>query len=232
MRAPRSVLVTAVLAVLVTVGALVTVMVLRSQRDAQGFGPDPTTPTTTSTDAAEICGKSRCGVLTSTPLGLRTVQLLADENGLNGRLRVLRGESSTVLEMALAGEGVRLTQRSLVCWEGPTNACLVSGAHRGGVAGEVFVDGERGWESPALHLSTAGYVDLMQVTGDKTPDVVVAKQPDCDGTAAECAGTPIVLEVLALDGKSLGCTQPYAALTQLPGWPAVQLSGVALQECD
>lgn len=231
MRAPRSVQVTALLAVLVAVGALVTVWVLRSQRDPQGAGPDTMPAPTTSTDAAEICGESPCEVLTSTPLGLTTVQLLADVNGLNGRLRVLRSGSSTVLEMALAGEGVRLDQRSLVCAKGPTSACLVSGAHRGGVAGEVFVDGERGWESPPLQLSPAGYVDLMQVTGDKTPDVVVATQPDCDGTAAECAGTPVVLEVFGLDGESLGCTQPYAALAQLPGWPAVQLNGIALQPC-
>lgn len=225
MKAPRSVLVTAVLAVLVTVGALVTVMVLRSQRDAQGIGPDRTPTPTTSTDAAEICGTRRCEVLTSAPLGLTTVQLLADVNGRNGRLRVLRGASSTVLEMAAAEMG--LTQQSLVCAKGPISACLVSGAYQGGVAGEVFVDGERGWEFPEPHLSTAGYVDLMQVTGDETPDVVVATQPDCDGSAAECAGAPIVLEVFALDGKSLGCTQPYAALTQLP----VQLDGVALQQC-
>lgn len=232
MRAPRAVVVTAVVAALVTVAALATVTVLRVQRDAANAGPGGTPGPTTTSDAASTCGNRPCEVLTSVPVGATTVELLADTDGRNGRLRVRGSGSTSVLETALAGMRVRLTQKSLVCAKGPTSACLVSGAHNGGVVGEVFVARGRSWQPVERpYFSAAAYVDLMQVTGDNAPEVLVAQHQDCTGSAAECAGAPIVLEVFALDGSSEGCTLQYGALTQLPGWPNVYLRDAELQPC-
>lgn len=223
---------TAVVAALVTAAALVTVVVLRIERDEAAAGPSAAPPTSSSADAAAICGKRPCEVLTSVPVGSTTVELLADSNGRNGRLRILAGETPSVLDTALAGMGVRLTQKSLSCTKGPTSGCLLRGGYDGGVVAEVFQSRGDAWQAAERpYFSTAGYLDMMQITGDGAPEVAVGQTPDCTGSAAECAGTPIVVEVYGLDGSSKGCTFPYGALTQLPGWPDVALDDSDLQEC-
>lgn len=231
--APRPVVATAVVAAVVTVAALAAVAVLRIQRGSATDGPGSAPASASAaSDAAVSCGSRPCGVLTSVPVGGTTVELLADADGRNGRLRVLADGSATVVETALAGMGVRLTQRSLVCAKGPTSACLVRGGHDGGMVGEVFVDRGAAWEAAERpYISSAGYLDLMQVSGDEAPEVAVAQQPDCTGSGPACAGFPIVVELFALNGSSGGCTPPYGALTQLPGWPDVQLRSADLQRC-
>ncbi|MGH3431622.1 MAG: hypothetical protein ACRDQB_02170 [Thermocrispum sp.] len=223
---------TAVMAALVTVAALAAVIVLRMQRDqAEGVrGAAP--PSSSPADAAAACGDRPCEVLTSVPVGSTTVELLADAAGRNGRLRFLADGGTSVQETALAGMGVRLTQRSLSCAKGTTSACLVRGGHDGGVVGEVFVARGGGWEPVEQpYFSSAAFLDLVQVTGNGNAEVAVAQMPDCAGSAAECAGAPIVVEVFGLDGTSEGCTPPYGALTQLPGWPDVDLTDGDLQTC-
>lgn len=224
---------TAVAAALVSVAALVTVTVLRVQRGTAGDEPKLSAPTTTTPDAAATCGDRPCEVLTSVPVGGMTVELLADISGRNGRLRVLGHEEPTVLETALAGMGVKLTQKSLVCFKGPASACVVRGGHDGGMVGEVFVSRGKQWQAAAKpYFSTAGYLDLVQVVGNKSAEVAVAEQPGCDGPAAQCAGSPIVVRVFGLDGDTAGCTPQYASLTQLPGWPDVELTEPLLQKCQ
>lgn len=232
-KAPRAVVVTAIVAALVTAGALVSVYILRIQRGATVDEIAATPTTTTTTDSAATCGTRPCEVLTSVPVGGTTVELLADASGLQGRLRVLGPGSTTVLETALAGMGVKLTQRSLSCRKGRTSVCLVSGGHDGGMAGEVFVAHRNDWQPADLsYFSSVGYLDLIQVSGDSSAEIAVAQQPRCGASAAECAGLPIIVEVFQLDGSTVGCTPEYAALTQLPGWPDVELTDAQLQPCS
>lgn len=231
-RAPRAVVATAVAAALVTVLALGAVALVRFEREKASENAANTPPPTSETDAAAACGSSPCGVLTSLPVGGSTVELLADAAGKNGRLRILGPGSDAVIETALASMGVRLTQRSLACTQGPTSACLVRGGHQGGVVGEVFVARDDNWEpAERPYFSSAGYLDLLQVGGDGSPEVGVAEHPGCAGSAVECAGAAIAVQVFALNGTSAGCTPAYGALTQLPGWPDVELAEADLHEC-
>lgn len=227
--APRPVFVTALVAGLVAVVAFVAVAVMRIQRSdadaADRVGP----PVRSDHDAAATCGKRPCEVLTSVPVGRTTVELLADVDGQNGRLRVRGQQSEVVLETALAGMDVKVTQRSLVCIQGPSSACLVRGRHSGGVAGEVFVGHNGSWTSAEQpYFSDAGYIDLLDVTGDKSPEIGVARQ-HC-GHGSQCGG-PVVVEVYGLNGVSIGCTTEYSSLTLLPEWPDVELHRADLRKC-
>lgn len=227
--APRPVVVTALVAALVAVIAFVAVAVLRFQRSdadaADRVGP----PVRSNRDAAATCGSRPCEVLTSLPVGRTTVELLSDVDGRSGRLRVRGPHSEVVLETALAGMNVKVTQRSLVCIAGPASACLVRGRHENGVAGEVFVGRNGSWTSADQpYFSDAGYIDLLDVTGDKSPEIGVARQHCAHDSG--CGG-PVVVEVYGLDGDPIGCTRDYSSLTQLPGWPDVELHRSDLHKC-
>lgn len=223
---PRAIVVTTVVATLVAVSAFGAVFVLRTQRDDAASAAGPPAPTTT--DAAATCGNRPCEVLTSLPVGRTTVELLADADGGNGRLRILES-SPTVLETALAPMDVTLTQRSLSCQSGPRSGCVVRGGHNGGVVGEVFVNRGGHWRSVERpYFSTAGYLDLVHVAGDYSPEILVA-QHDC-AQGRSCSG-PVVVEVFGLDGSSVGCTRPYDTLSQLPGWPEVDVDHGDLVDC-
>lgn len=231
-RAPRPVVLTVVIALLVTAAALATVVALRGERDTSGdeiaTGPTATSPA----PPAATCGDSPCGVLTSLPVGSTTVELLADEQGENSRLRILGTGSETVLETALGEMGVRVTQRSLVCQDGPTAACLVRGGQAGDVVGEVYADTDGKWEPAGRpYVSNAGYLDLLHVAADRSPEIGIAHHPDCEGSADDCTSAVVVIEVFGLDGASLGCTRRYGSLTQLPGWPDVGLTDDDLRSC-
>ncbi|MQA61705.1 MAG: hypothetical protein GEU86_09455 [Actinophytocola sp.] len=231
-RAPRPVVLTVVVALLATAAALATVVALRSERDTSGDEIATEPNATSAAPPAATCGGSPCGVLTSLPVGSATVELLADEHGENSRLRILGTGSETVLETALSEMGVRVTQRSLVCQDGPTAACLVRGGRAGGVIGEVFADTDGKWEpAERPYVSNAGFVDLLHVAADRSPEIGIAHHPDCEGSADDCTSAVVVVEVFGLDGVSLGCTPWYGSLTQLPGWPDVSLTDDDLRRC-
>lgn len=229
--APRPVVVTAVVSALVTVVVVAAAFALRVERERAEAGPLGALFGGADADAAALCGADPCGVLTSLPAGPATVELLADAEGDHGRVRVGEGGSDTVIETALAAMGVRLTQRSLVCVAAPTRACLIRGAHDGGVVGEVFVARESWQPADRPYFSSAGLLELTDVIGDASAEVVVAVE-DCEGRADECSGAPVYLEVFALDGRSLGCGPRVAALRKLPGWPDVRLDAAALAPCS
>lgn len=230
-QAPRSVVVAAAIAALVTVVALAAVVALRIERNRAEAGANGTLFGSGDADAAAVCGDGPCGVLTSLPVAGATVELLADADGAHGRIRVIEPGSDIVIETALAAMGVRLTQRSLVCTTAPTSACLVRGNHDGGVVGEVFVDRDNWQPAERPYFSSAGLLDLVQVAGDASAEILVA-QEDCGGFTEECQSAPVLIEVFALDGKSMGCTRSYGALRDLPGWPDVQLGPEQLSRCD
>lgn len=231
-RASRPVVVTAVAALVVTMLALAAAVLLRVQRDTANAA-DQIGPPAAVVGADELtCGNEPCGVLTSLPVGGATVELLAGDGGDHGTVRVLSPGSDIVLETALANLGARLTQRSLVCTDGDTSACLVRGDRDGAVVGEVFVARGGKWEAVERpYVSHAGYLDLVPATGHDSPEIVLATYPDCSGDADDCAGASVALQVFALDGTSRGCTRGYRALSRFPDWPDVNLADDELRSC-
>lgn len=226
---PRPVLVTALVAVVVAVVAFGAVALLRWQRadsdQADKVGP----PVSSNVDAAAQCGAQPCEVLTSQPIGSTRVELLADVDGHNGRLRVWDGGSNDVLRTALADMNVKVTQKSLTCMQGPPRACMVRGRHERGVVGEVFVAKQGAWEAAEQpYFSNAGFVDLLDVKGDRSPAIGVAKQQCDDGDS--CDG-PVVVQAYELGGRCIGRSPEYTSLTYLPGWPDVDLRAADLSKC-
>ncbi|MPY77449.1 MAG: hypothetical protein GEV04_02935 [Actinophytocola sp.] len=229
--ASRPVVVTAGVAVGVTVLAFIAAVLLRIERDT-AMAAGQLGPPAAAVPGELTCGDEPCGVLTSLPVGDATVELLAGDGGKHGIVRVLAHGSSTVLETALADLGVKLTQRSLVCTEGDATACLVRGDQDGTVLGEVFVARDDKWEAVERpYVSNAAYLDLVPAIGHNSPEIVLATYPNCMGDADECAGADVALQVFSLDGTSRGCTRGYSALARMPDWPDVSLTDRELRPC-
>ncbi|AXB47030.1 hypothetical protein A4R43_35110 [Amycolatopsis albispora] len=223
---------TAVLAVLVTAGALVTAVLLRPDepdRALPGAGGVPTTA-----GAASECGPSACQVLGSQPVKGTTAELLADPEGGQAHLRFGGLGSDFVLESALAPMEVAVGQNSLQCVDGALAACLVHGDYQGGVIAELFVAPGDTWrQSDRLYFSDAGRVLLTQVVGDAAPEVVVVRH-ECASAAPAAPGCPrgpVLAEVFELSGKQAGCTKRYSVPSQLRGWPNVRLTEADLRPC-
>lgn len=228
-RAPRSVVATAVLAAVLTVAALVTVVALREYREraASRLPPPAATPSTTG------CGDGSCQVLAMDNAGGTTIELLANQSGGAGRLRIGGYASKTVMETTVTSMGVVLSTRSLDCVDGPVAACLVSGPGAGGTLGEVFVARGQAWRAMEQQfLSDAGYLALSNVSGNASPEVVVVRHLCESSTAAEvCQRQPVYAQVFDLRSREVGCTLYYERAALLPGWPAVRLSGTELRAC-
>ncbi|GAA5128074.1 hypothetical protein [Haloechinothrix salitolerans] len=230
--ASRPAVVTAVVALVVTVLVLASAVLLRLQRDPMNAAGQLGPPAAAAGSADLTCGESPCGVLTSLPVGEVTVELLAGDGGEHGIVRVLAPGSDIVLETALADLGAELTQRSLVCTEGDTTACLVRGARDDAVVGEVFVARDDKWEAVERpYVSNAGYLDLVPTTGHDSPGIVLATYPNCTGSADDCDGAAVALRIFALDGTSRGCTKGYPTLSDLPDWPDINVNGGELRSC-
>ncbi|RBM23548.1 hypothetical protein DI005_02265 [Prauserella sp. PE36] len=227
---PRPVVLTAVLAGVVIVGALVTAVLLRPDVDLP-VGEEPAQqPTSVSSTS---CGDDACRVLASASVNGMTVELLADSDGGTGRLRAGGPASGSVSEVSITAMGVRLNHGSLRCAQTETPVCLVRGPHDGGMAGEVHVWRGDSWR-PAQrpYFSDAGNIVLDDVVGDAAPEVVVVRH-ECSETedAAECQLAPVLAEVFDLGGEVAGCTGTYGSPGSLRGWPDVDVESYELAEC-
>lgn len=231
--APRSVLVTALVAVLVTVAAMGSVLVLRVRADrsaAAAVGDSAVSNVMPSTQ----CGNGPCQVLSALDVKGTRVELLADGDGGNGRFRVGGGASQLEVETAITALGVRLNQDSLRCVAATTAACVVRGPHSGGMAAEVLVARADTWRaSESSYFSDAGAVVLGNVLGDDSPEVIVVRH-DCtanQSSSGRCPSAPVLAEVFDLAGQQLGCTRRYTSPGQLRGWPEVRLVQADLRHC-
>ncbi|WP_210770531.1 hypothetical protein [Qaidamihabitans albus] len=230
MSVPRPVLVTALLAALVTVGALVTAFVLRPE--AGGGIPEPSVDAAESVGAAD-CGAEPCQVLASTEVGGLRMELLADGNGGTGRLRAGGSAAGIVAETAITAMGVQLTSDSLDCVAAADPVCLVRGPLDGGMVGEVQVWRDGSWRAAERpYFSDAGSIGLDDVAGDGAPEVIVVRH-ECSQveSATACQEAPVLAEVLDLRGALLGCTYQYESPDELRGWPEVRLRESDLREC-
>ncbi|WP_233157538.1 MULTISPECIES: hypothetical protein [Amycolatopsis] len=213
-RAPRSVVVTAVVAAVVALSALVTVRLLRedgtSAQAPAGAGSNAVT-------AGADCGEGPCQLVARASVDGKPVELLADAQGGNGRFQA----GANVLELTVTELGGRLDANSLSCVSGAVSACLVHARQEGAAIAQLLVGRAGTWRSvDKPYYSSGGVVRLDDVTGDTAPEVVVVQS------------SPVLARVFALDGSALGCTRRYTSVSQLRGWPEVQLNSSDLRACS
>lgn len=232
-KAPRSVLITAVVAAVMTVAALATVAALRWRADNFATSDEPTTPPT-SVGLAAGCGGGPCQVLSSAPVHGTPIELLTDNNGGSGRVRVGGVGSDIVIPITINQFGVRLNQNSLRCVAGETSVCLVRGPNDGGMVGEVLVSRGDSWRpAERPYFSDAGHIVLDDVDGDDVPEIVVVRH-DCssESGSSRCATAPVLAQVYGVAGEVLGCTKRYTSPSNIRGWPEVNISVSQLRGCD
>jgi hypothetical protein len=232
-RTPRSALLTAVLAAVVTVGAIGAVFLLRPRPET---GPGLAEPAAAPVKPVVTCGGGPCRQLAAVTVGGTPVVLLTDTTGGSARLRV-GPEPGTVFELSIAQLGVRLDQNSLRCIDGPAPACLVRGdvGDDGTAAyGELLVGSGGVWRDPGKPFyADAGTLSLYDVTADASPDVIVVRH-DCPDSAAgtpKCTAAPVLGEVYDLAGRSVGCTRRVTSPSDLRGWPDIRLTHADLRTC-
>ena len=233
-RTPRSALLTAVLAAVVTLGAIGAVFVLRPRPDAPGGAAAE--PAASQAAPAETCGGGPCRQIAAATVGGTPVVLMTDVGGGSGRVRV-GPEPGTVFELTIANLGARLEQDSLRCIDGATAACLIRGSVGDGGSeayGELLVGNGGVWRDPGKpYFADAGTLSLYDVTADGRPDVIVVRH-DCPGIASgtpKCRAAPVLGEVYDLAGQSVGCTRRVTAPSDLRGWPDIRLTRADLRPC-
>jgi hypothetical protein len=229
-RTPRSALLTAVLAAVVTVGAIGAVFLLRPRPEAASGAAEPAAAPVTPVVS---CGGGPCRRLAAVSVGGTPVVLLTDEAGGSAQLRV-GPEPGTVFELSIAQLGVRLDQDSLRCIDGPAPTCLVRGDVGTAAYGELLVAGGGVWRDPGKpYYADAGTLSLYDVTADGRPDVIVVRH-DCPGVESgtpKCEAAPVLGEVYDLAGRSVGCTRRVTSPSDLRGWPDIRLTRADLRTC-
>lgn len=213
-RVPRSVVVTAVVAALVTAAALAGVASLRL-RDGSSRIEAAAPPLPVQAATAE-CGAGPCRTLASQDVAGKQVDLLADDQGANGRF----SSAGEVVQTSITELGARVGADSLSCVTASVSACLVSAPLGTGRVGELLVVRDGDWTSvDKPYYSAAGAIVLGNVTGSDAPEVTVVES------------SPVLARVYALDGGVLGCTRKYTYASQIRGWPQVRLQASDLRAC-
>ncbi|MEC3978126.1 hypothetical protein [Amycolatopsis sp. H20-H5] len=232
-RTPRSVLLTALLAVVVVAGALIAVMALRPRPDAPA-ATDPAAASPPVTAPAEpSCGPGPCDQLAAQTVGGVPVILLAAPTGKFAQLRIGTGQGA-VVDLTITGMGATLSKESLRCVDGASASCLIRGDLDGGAVGDVVVNRGGTWRgSGRPYLADAGNISLSDVTGDGTADVIVVRHecPGAQSGSPKCQAAPVLAEVYDLAGTPIGCTKKYTSPSQLKGWPEVRLTKPELRAC-
>jgi hypothetical protein len=233
-RTPASVLLTALLAVVVAVGALIAVVTLRPRPDSQVPADGGTGLPSGAVPAEPICGPGPCEQLAAQTVGGAPVTLLAAPTGKFGQVRIGAPGQSTLFDLTISGMGATLGKESLRCLDGTSAACLVRGDLDGGAVGEVLVSTGGTWRgSGRPYFADAGNMSLFDVTGDGTADIIVVRHecPGAQSGSPKCQAAPVLAEVYGLGGESLGCTKKYTSPSQLKGWPDVRLTKPELRVC-
>ncbi|MCR6488545.1 hypothetical protein M8542_37530 [Amycolatopsis sp. OK19-0408] len=232
-RTPRSALLTAVLAAVVTLGAIGAVFALRPRPEPPSGAAEPAAAPVTP---VVTCGGGPCRQLAAMTVGGTPVVLLTDASGGSARVRV-GPEPGTVFELTIAQLGVRLDQNSLRCIDGAAPACLVRGTigdDNSAAYGELLVESGGVWRDPGKpYFADAGTLSLYDVTADGRPDVIVVRH-DCASSASgtpKCEAAPVVGQVYDLTGKTVGCTRRVTAPSDLRGWPDIRLTRADLRSC-
>ncbi|MFD8499674.1 hypothetical protein [Amycolatopsis sp. NPDC059657] len=234
-RAPRSVLVTAAVAMVVVAGTLVAVVALRPRADQAEPASPSRGPSVSGAVDPTVCGSAPCQAIATQEINGGKVTLLASADSAVARLDVGVPPSDTIVDLTITEQGVKLTQDSLRCLGGTVAACLVRGPVTGGQIGEVVANRGSNWEiASQAYLSDANYIGLTDVSGTAAPEVTVVRH-DCPTAAQDtpkCAAAPVVAEVFDLGGRSIGCTKrKYTSPSQMRGYPTIRLSTSDLGAC-
>jgi hypothetical protein len=233
-RTPRSALLTAVLAAVVTLGAIGAVFLLRPRPDAPAHSVAE--PAAGTDPPAVTCGGGPCRRLAAMTVGGTPVVLLTDASGGSAQVRV-GPDPGTVFDLSIAQLGARFDANSLTCIDGTAPTCLIRGDvgdDGTGAYGELLVSGGGVWRDPGKpYFADAGTLSLYDVTADGRPDVIVVRHdcPDAASGTPECQASPVRGEVYDLTGTSLGCTKQVTAPSNLRGWPDVRLTRADLRAC-
>ena len=233
-RTPTSVVVTIVLALLVAAGSVTTAALLRPAAGPAAQPPRSSTPAPAPDQGIDpsACKRENCKVLGTSVIAGSTVDLVADAGGTKGWLRIGGPGSGQVIQTTITKLGVKLSTSSLQCLAGSISACLIRGPYEGGVAGEVIVGRSDTWSAlDSQFQSSAGYLALSNVADNTPGPEIVAVQFDCKA-GDRCTSGPVYGQVFQTTGAELGCTRHhYAKLENLPGYPNIQLRGLALVDC-
>ncbi|WP_184906021.1 hypothetical protein [Amycolatopsis umgeniensis] len=223
---------TALLAVVVTAGVIVAVILLRPSAPAPTGEPGAAPLPDGAPSAPKVnCGHSACREIGAMTVGGVPVVLLADEAGKQGVVRI---GADAVFPLIINDLGVTLKGDSLRCVDGATPVCLVRGETGGGSAGELLVARGGVWRDPGKpYFSDAGTVVLNDVTADGIADVIVVRHecPGAQSGSARCQAAPVLAEVYDVARGSVGCTRRYTAPSELRGWPDVRLTKADLRPC-
>ncbi|MEV7553018.1 hypothetical protein AB0N89_25700 [Amycolatopsis sp. NPDC089917] len=225
-------LLTALLAVVVTAGVIVAVVLLRPKAPTLDGPPGGyTVPEPGPATPGVNCGHSACREIGAMTVGGLPVVLLADDAGKQGVVKI---GADTVIPLMTNDMGVTLKGDSLRCVDGATPVCLVRGEANGGSAGELFVARGGIWRDTGKpYFSDAGTVALSDVTADGVADVIVVRHecPGAQSGSARCAAAPVLAEVYDVGRGSVGCTRRYTSPSELKGWPDVRLTKADLRPC-
>jgi hypothetical protein len=233
-RVPRSVLVTVLVAAVVTAGVLIAVVVLRARpgvTTAAGAVPDLSPPVTSS---SSNCGPVPCRQVAATTVSGIAVALLSAPDGGSGRLRFGSESANMTVGTTITTIGARLGPDSLRCASGAVVACLVRGVADGGMVGEVLAHRGDSWEHAGKpYFSDAENISLSDAGGDSSPEVIVVRH-ECPGSqpgSVKCEVAPVLASVFDLAGSALGCTKKYTSPSQLRGWPDIRLLKSDIRAC-
>lgn len=224
-----------VVCALIAAAALLMAAKVRQDRVASAGPAETTAPsTTTSGPGADGCLTDPCRVQGPIPIGGTTVQLVADAGGKSGRLQIGGAGASDVIEVTITKLGAVLGADALQCVGGTLSACVVRGKATEGVLGQVIVGRSAKWASlEKPFASDAGFIAVQDVTGQQSGPEVLVAQHRCDRTtAAECADSPVYVQIFSTRSEVLGCTRDYARLDSMPGWPNPDLTDAAINPCD
>jgi len=225
------VLLTAVLAVVVAFGAVAAVYVLRPKPEV--VGGSAAEPAAGPAVTPVSCGKGPCRKLAAMTVAGQPVELLADDAGGDGRVRI-GPEPGTVLDLTISQLGFRVDANSLRCVDGTNPACLVRGTGEHGASGEFLIASSGGWVSAGKpYFSDASALALNDVNADGKPDLVVVRH-ECPGVepgTPQCQAAPVLAEVYDQTSRLLGCTKKVTSPSQLRGWPEIKLVRSDLRAC-
>lgn len=210
-RAPRSVLVTACGAVLVTVVGLVYAFSLRPPTVAE-----PTTGPPPSEEGLR-CGSVVCRSVVKQSVGSDVVEVLVGRG--SGRIKVSGSSGTNIFELTIAESGAVVNDQSLQCQQGAVSVCLVRGTQGSDVLGEVLIGRLGSWSRAQVpYLSTGSNLALHDVDGDSIADIV-AVQRFCGPNACD----RYFAQAFSFAGKTveLGCTETVRDAGEVPLTPTL-----------
>lgn len=201
-RVPVSVVLAAVGAVVVLVGALGLAYHLRAQTAVVSVGA------TQSTAETDTCTDGQCTTIAKQVVGTVAVSLLANGNGTVGQLYINDPHGPNTVDLSITGLGVKVDKSSLQCVSGVATACLVSGSGNSTRVGEIFVARANGWHSLGKTFASSDNAMELTAFADSKEQILASLQ--------QVSAAAHNVQVFSLSGDEIGCSKSYATALTLP----------------